>query len=178
MKLQPMTDFVLEQYPKFNPFGSDKASKVFEYTYAYAKFLKQPLELGMFVPVDESGSVLEEPTMEKYGWYASCSLEEQSGWMYAEGEAKYYESLKQYEEAKEKVLFEGFMNVDTRKEGRIYFALKQSHRKNNIDYIMNDAFGLFFYNSSNERQRLNTIEDLLDFNELILTESAIKQIGL
>jgi len=40
---------------------------------------------------------------------------------------------------------------------------------------MNDAFGLFFYNSSNERSRLNVVEDLLNFHELILTESAIKQ---
>jgi hypothetical protein len=70
------------------------------------------------------------------------------------------------------------MNVDTRKEGQIYFSLKQSHRKNNIDYIMNDTFGLFFYNASNEKSRLNTIEDLLNFHDLILTESAIKQIGL
>lgn len=30
----------------------------------YAKFLKQPIELWMFVPCDEDGNVLEEPMYE------------------------------------------------------------------------------------------------------------------
>lgn len=41
----------------------------------------------------------EEPTMSKYGWYASGHPEEDSGWMYEEGEEKYYEALKEFNDA-------------------------------------------------------------------------------
>lgn len=54
MKLTPLTDFVLENLNPEN-FGSSDVRKVI----AYTKFLKQPLTLGMFVPVDEEGSVLK-----------------------------------------------------------------------------------------------------------------------
>lgn len=46
----------------------------------------------------------EEPTMVKYGWYASGHPEEDSGWMYEEGEEKYYEALKEFEEAESRTL--------------------------------------------------------------------------
>ena len=52
----------------------------------YAKFLKQPLKLEMFVPCDENGNVLPEEHK-----FLSCT--------------KGYE----YGKAKEKVLFEGFV---------------------------------------------------------------------
>lgn len=156
MILQKMTDFVLEKN------GNVLNSELAILTVNYAMFLKQPLTLGMLFPCGERyQNVLKEPNRFNF-----------------EHDRDYETYLKTYAEAKEKVLFEGFMNVDTRKEGQIYFALKQSHKKNNIDYIMNYAFGLFFVNASNEKSRLNTIEDLLNFHELILTESAIKQIGI
>lgn len=40
---------------------------------------------------------VEKPTQEKYGWYSSCSHEEESDWMYEGGEEKYYEALEKYE---------------------------------------------------------------------------------
>jgi len=56
-----MTDFVLEQEREF-----DRARVGFnEFTNNvcnYAKFLKQPLELWMFVHCDEDGNVLIKPT--------------------------------------------------------------------------------------------------------------------
>lgn len=64
-KLISMTDFVLE-------------CDTLEKAQNYAKFLKQPLTLGMFVPCDESGEVLIESFSKKY------------------------------KEAKERVLFKGF----------------------------------------------------------------------
>lgn len=42
---------------------------------------------------------VKEPRMSDYGWYASGHPEEDSGWMYEEGEDKYYESLKLFEES-------------------------------------------------------------------------------
>lgn len=56
MKLISMTDFVLEQG---NPNNTD--SQFTDKVIAYAKFLKQPLKLWMFVPCDENGNFLEEP---------------------------------------------------------------------------------------------------------------------
>jgi hypothetical protein len=54
MKLISMTDFVLEQ--------SKKSIKTFRFCNCekYANFLKQTLELWMFVPCDEDGNVLDE----------------------------------------------------------------------------------------------------------------------
>lgn len=43
---------------------------------------------------------VNEPRMSDYGWYASGHPEEDSGWMYEEGEDKYHEALKSYEESK------------------------------------------------------------------------------
>lgn len=42
---------------------------------------------------------VKEPRMSDYGWYASGHPEEDSGWMYEDGEDKYYESLKLFEES-------------------------------------------------------------------------------
>lgn len=54
-----MTDFVLEQKLMLNIQGYEK--KFISNVSNYANFLKQPLELEMFVPVDEEGNVFEEP---------------------------------------------------------------------------------------------------------------------
>lgn len=77
-----MTDFVLEQtellYEK-------NQSKLIHRIVNYAQFLKQPLTLGMFVPCDDKGNILEEP-IDEIG-----------------GVEKYTEK---YQQAKERVLFE------------------------------------------------------------------------
>lgn len=64
-KLITMTDFVLEQEftIEIQSLTNQWASRVSRYNkiMSYAKFIKQPLELGMFVPCDQEGDVLEEP---------------------------------------------------------------------------------------------------------------------
>ena len=50
-----MTDFVLEQYEL-----SRNPTIFEERAFKYASFLKQPLELWMFVPCDEEGNVLKQ----------------------------------------------------------------------------------------------------------------------
>ena len=79
MKLISMTDFVLECYENF------KSPTLFEETvHNYAKFLKQPLTLGMFVPcVDE-----EIFNYSKHG------------------------NKKEFEEASKKVIFHGFNVIE------------------------------------------------------------------
>jgi hypothetical protein len=86
MKLISMTTFVLEQYEiSRNPTSFE------EKAFKYANFLKQPLELWMFIPCDEEGNVLEEPNEEF----------ELSYWDYSTKSSK-------YQQAKERCLFEGF----------------------------------------------------------------------
>lgn len=49
-----------------------------------------------------SENPIEKPTMEKYGWYTANSQEEESGWMYEEGEDKYYEALNEWQNSESK----------------------------------------------------------------------------
>lgn len=88
MKLISMTDFVLNK----------KASHT--QIVKYAKFLKQPLKLEMFVPCDDNGNVLQDP-----GLIPSFELE-------------------QYRKAKEKVLFENcdFDGIDVIINKSIYIS--------------------------------------------------------
>lgn len=93
MKLIKMTSFVLEQEhilltqdcPSINLFRKRIVN--------YAKFLSQPLELGMFVPCDLEGNVLEVPLVNNGG---------------------YEMKLRLYQQAKERVLFvcEGYEGSD------------------------------------------------------------------
>lgn len=79
-----MTNFVLEQG---NPSNTD--SQFADKVMYYANFLKQPLELWMFVPCDDNGDVLEEPK------YKSNEKELEEEWMI-------------FLKAKGRCLFEGF----------------------------------------------------------------------
>lgn len=100
-----MTDFVLEQNDKMPTFGEElvkdsSAKNAFYKTLKYAKFLKQPLTLGMFVPCDEDGNILEEP--EKYGWLQNV------GSMNSYITEQEYIDCEKFHLAKERVLFEGY----------------------------------------------------------------------
>ncbi|MDV3508976.1 hypothetical protein CMU89_17010 [Elizabethkingia anophelis] len=89
-KLIQMTTFVLEQ-AKSPIHRVDVAFNCIK----YAKFLSQPLTLGMFVPVDENGVLLEEPTSIKWVYGCEQYFEQDKAW-------------KEYNKACERVLFEGF----------------------------------------------------------------------
>ena len=117
--------------------------------YNYAQFLKQSLNIGIFVPCDEDGNVLEEPIFHEPN---------------NENEIGNYEKLiEEYYEAKEKVLFEGFEIIH---EDKVTITIECNHFQ--LDY--NKILNVF----SNHR----TIEDLAKYNFIELTENAIKQIGL
>ena len=102
--LIPLTDFVL-QIDELLPcdlgqdFSSWNLSKLITIE-NYAKFLKQPLKLEMFVPCDEDGNLWEYPlTKEEWEWAQKDSADAEQSFKQKE----YY-----YEKAKEKILFEGF----------------------------------------------------------------------
>jgi hypothetical protein len=96
MKLISMKDFVLEQLNDDRPHISDQFEwDLFNHCFVarvenYANFLNQPLTLGMFVPCDEDGDVLEEPDLDIQGRPTNCQPD-------------YVEF---YQQAKERVLFE------------------------------------------------------------------------
>jgi len=88
-----MVAFVLEEHASSNDFYESFLNCI-----NYANFLKQPLNLSMFVPCDLEGNVLEE-----------------------DGLMPSYERL-QYLEAKERVLFEGIEFVEAKQEGHHSFV--------------------------------------------------------
>lgn len=74
----------------------------------YKRLIKQTALESFISAIEAQGyywgeNLIEKPTMEKYGWYSANSQEEESGWMYEEGEEKYYEALKEYEEAESRI---------------------------------------------------------------------------
>lgn len=96
--LIPMTDFVLrinEIEKEIDQFFDSWRMKQLRIIENYAKFLKQPLKIEMFVPCDEDGNVLEEPKIEEE------DVDEHTTQIFAQ----YQYDL---DKAKEKVLFEGF----------------------------------------------------------------------
>ena len=161
MKLTSMTSFVLENAKQPYVEGTKYKDLV-----NYAKFLKQPLKLEMFVTCDEEGNVLEEPKRWKdYLQYPDSF----------DGNKEWYE-LYDYQQAKEKVLFEGFNlnQKDFSKLESIFCLTKECFQ---ITFFTKEK-GCFMDNlKTNKTYEIKTIEDLIQF-KLELTESAIKQIGL
>lgn len=99
-KLISMTDFVLEQERVNGGFGIEEADKIWNYT----KFLKQPLTLGMFVPVNKHGNILNEPVN-----YSAYEVE-----MSGKDFNFNFIDCQEYQEATESRFFEGFT---VRKQG-------------------------------------------------------------
>jgi len=155
MKLISMKDFVLEQDNIKNVNDAIKFNNCLN----YANFIKKPLKLEMFVPCsNENGLPL--------------SLEGliDSGFVLDEIE------FNEYEQAKEKVLFEGFEFFD--------------NPKNCLNNMLGD-YGVFKYGdgfgiTTHEKGKcyhsyfcIITIEDLIRIEKGIsLTQNALKQLGL
>lgn len=95
--LIPMTDFVVKESKtemKRNELWETQQLKSLKRITNYAKFLKQPLKIEMFVPCDDEGNVLEKPKRDNFLTHGICRTDD------------FTKSLKEYEKAKEKVLFE------------------------------------------------------------------------
>ena len=144
MKLISMTDFVLQ----------DKSMSGVNII-SYANFLKQPLELEMFVPCDEEGNVLEEKsifnTTEEDHIFNSDSFDK-------------------YQQAKERCLFQGFEVQDNKDWIEFYGGIRVYIPSNDLGNMASIVF--------RESDPINkTIEELVKYN-LKLTPIALKQIGI
>lgn len=149
MKLISMTTFVLEQNKILKTYVNHLRRPLFERCVNYANFLKQPLNLGMFFPCDEDGNVLKEPNPKEI--YPAPTAEE---------EIDFLDCLEQYQQAKEKVLFEGI----------------EFERISGVNFIKINE-DTFAFHDFNIKFKNLTVEFLVQYN-LQLTKSAIKQIGL
>lgn len=170
MKLIPMTDFVLELANQ----KVDKDQAVIKLAMLadkyilYAKFLKQPLKLEMFVPCDEKGNVLEDPLDVSCLKYGSCTC----------GEEDYNDCRDWKHElriAKEKVLFEGFEVFED-----MYHSTKRTFIRNKRKILIS-VYNKFQYHDGKIEEtnplfiNHKIIEDLIKY-DLTLTPSAIKKI--
>ena len=134
-----MTDYVLEQ---------DKHKEVrYKQIVDYAKFLKQPLKLYMFIPISKNGAILKEPE----NVYPFATNEE---------EIIYDEEFEEYKEAKEAVLFEGWelnqkdiselKNIICITRGRIQLSFFKIENQIFFDHLLNGTTKI-----------IRTIEDLV-----------------
>lgn len=153
MKLIKCSDYVIEQsgcFPDGGDIGTQIAVKL-DKVEAYAKFLKRPLELGMFIPTDKEGNVLE------YKDINHC--QDIKEWA-------------KYQEAKDRVLFKGFEVLD--------FKETFSSGLIGVGFMIadNNPFCVFWKSKYLDwylSKGIYTIEDLVTY-KLELTESAVKQL--
>lgn len=133
-----MVDFVLDQEKIVDNSGDYRIfKKAFNLCEKYANFLKQPLELWMFIPCDEDGNVITR----KY-------------------DTGHNASDREYQQAKERCLFEGF---ELKGQTDYSFVYKN---KNIFPYFIS---------------KKGTIEDLtfhISNCDLQLTQTALKQLSL
>ena len=149
--LIPMTDFVIYQYEKLK----NKEINTLDYAFntgIYAHFLKKPLKLGYFIPCDENDKPLEEPInfkiWEKLHFNNGKSEKGTIG----------FKEHEKYQEAKQRVLFEGF-----------------EYDKEN-DWVTYNEFARFFVSELQNGK----VEDLFKLikDEITLTETSKKEIGI
>lgn len=108
MKLISMTNFVLNLSGKIYDYGRNYYySEVLDLTSEiinYAKILKQPFKLWMFVPCDDNGNYWKfPPTKEEWEWAKNDSTE---------AEMSFKQKEYHYNKAKERVLFKGVKYSD------------------------------------------------------------------
>lgn len=149
-----MTDFVInkrKELLRHSEYKNDLENYA-NIIYKYARFLKQLLNLGMFVPCDKIGNVLVEPNPKEI--YPTPTAEE---------EIDFLDCLEQYQQAKEKVLFEGF-EIDK----NLHLVYRDEISIGRFISYKNESKFIF-------RDSMKTIEDLVEFG-FKLTESTLKQI--
>ncbi len=164
MKLISMTNKVLEINQEFKKnILNYNVIYYFKKIVEYAEFLKQPLQLGFFVPCDLDGNVLEEPKIPH-----TFSSENSNDYI-----TKWEKELGLYQQAKERVIFEGFEYYEVSSVSSSFQDIQIMKFKNgNTQYWLTD------YTKENPKQiMVKNVEDLVPYN-LTITENAIKKNNL
>ncbi|KAA0128604.1 hypothetical protein FY557_08490 [Chryseobacterium sp. SN22] len=153
-----MTDFVIEYY-SHEGYADLQTLKLMN---NYATFLKKPLTLGMFVPVDEKGNILKEPK----NYTSWKSLKHNKKGSAGNAESAVFEEYKVYQKAERKCLFEGFTIAYN---GYSVVRIVAEYDK---------SIELSFNKNDKSFQSFNDIESLTRFGEIYLNGAALKKIGI
>ena len=164
-KLISMTDFVLKRAEKsILPLTIEETfkngAKITNEIFDYAKFLKRPIELGMFIPVDEDGEVLYPEYVGGKEVIYDSSVQDYM-----------MDKVLEYNEAKEKVLFDGFKSISRFKitSGFEEISILKYNNGNTQVYVTD------FTQEEPKEYLCYTIEDLIQFN-LKLSDNAKNKI--
>lgn len=133
MKLISMVDFNTEQIELFDTIEILDWRIFLKRIRNYTEFLKQPLTLGMFVPCDKEGNVLEKPR-------AYSNFTSYNKGVLKENHPKVYKECEQYQEAKERVLFEGISKSE--------FDNAEHQKFKTVEDLLNFSFGLTLTDSA------------------------------
>lgn len=154
-KLIPMTDFVIEYYSN-EGYADLQTLRLMK---NYANFLRLPLTLGMFVPVDLDGNVLKEPR----NYTAWKSLDHNA---VKRNDIAGFEEHTEYRKAEKRCLFEGFIVAYN---GYSVVRIIASYDQNvELSFNKNDLMSTAFAD----------IEALTAFEDIYLTDAALKSIGI
>lgn len=126
----------------------------------FDNFLKEPLQLGMFIPCDSDGKPMEKP--DNYDSFSSYTVGALANKLGGKPPEQWYKGCHKYEEALSRVYFEGF---------------ELSYDGTNIVSVDNNhiivSFNKTHQSPTNERQ---IIEHLV--SEVNLTHSKAKHLGV
>ena len=115
----------------------------------HAKFLQQIPTLGMFVPCDEEGNVLEEPDSIGVG-----------------NEFYYERALDQYQQAEQRVIFEGW-ELNQKDISKLENIICITKDKTQLTFFKVEN-GVFLDNLiTNKTFEIKTIEDLVPYNLIL-----------
>ncbi len=145
MKLIKMLDYVLNAWKDTTDIkeASLHNTEQLRNIINYANFLKQPLKLGMFIPCDEDGNVLDRPELSDYDKKGKKS----------EIRGAYEIDLEQYQQALSNVIFKGFY-LESQTDNAILLTC--------------DSINIIYDKYKKEFSHGKTIEDLTDLGiELI-----------
>ncbi|SDI21442.1 hypothetical protein SAMN05421846_10563 [Chryseobacterium taeanense] len=153
-----MTDFVLEYY-SHEGYADLQTLKLMN---NYATFLKKPLTLGMFVPVDSKGQILKEPK----NYTSWNSLEHNRKGTEKNLDSSVFEEYKIYQKAEKKCLFEGF---------KIAY---NGYSVVRITTTYDESIELSFNKNEMTFQKFKDVESLTQFDEIYLNTNALKKLGI
>lgn len=157
-RLIPMTDFVIEYY-SHEGYADLQTLKLMN---NYANFLKMPLTLNLFVPIDQAGNILKEPK-NYVSWKSLEHNRKEPGHNLSSIPLDEY---RLYQEAEQKCLFEGF---------KIAY---NGYSVVRITAAYNESIELSFNKNERQFQKFKDVESLTYFDEIYLNDTALKKLGL
>ena len=171
MELTPFIDYFLEvmdyKWDKHVKLPELEKLLILE---SRAQFLKQPPELGQFIPVDKEGNPMEKPDEFNAKYYDSVDHTMKEMFL----KDKYESDLEEYQKALDKVLFKGFRThpleaewINFHRGIRIYYPHDDMEHYWSFVFDRDTNFKTIRFN------KYKTLEDFTEF-KLELTGNHLK----